>query len=288
MGETGEMRRTACVARDEGACARRSHVRELFLAERGGDFGKLRAEHAAEAAALRHVGQFAHIAAAGLLQERRRAAVAMQPAQVAGVVAGQAGRGRARRELRRIDLELRLEELDELVGLAREGVDRGAVGGSRVEEPSVLLTHDRAARTGRRHNRVVGREDLRHPPREARRVGGKAVQSLRDGPICIQSHNQNLGRFQRPVFCCPQAYKSDTFDAIVQQKTPQLSLRGFDLSVIPLGLQVFSAFTSKSISRRVLFSLGESSGETPINSQRFKSFNLPLVFQCTGTNISKY
>lgn len=90
------------------------------------------------------------------------------------------------------------------------------------------------------------------------------------------------------VFCCPPAYKSGAFDAFVQQKTPRLSPRGFHLSVIPLGLQVFSAFTSKSIIRKILFSLGESIGETPINSQRFKSFNLPLVFQCTGTNISKY
>jgi hypothetical protein len=88
------------------------------------------------------------------------------------------------------------------------------------------------------------------------------------------------------VFCCPQAYKSDAFDTFVQQKTPKRKLRGFDLSVIPLGLQVFSAFTSKSIIRKILFSHGEYSGETPINSQRFKSFNLPLVFQCTGTNVN--
>jgi hypothetical protein len=56
--------------------------------------------------------------------------------------------------------------------------------------------------------------------------------------------------------------------------------------VIPLGLQVFSVFTSKSMIRKILFSLGESIGETPVNSQRFESFNLPLVFQCTGTNVN--
>jgi hypothetical protein len=52
-------------------------MRELLLAERGRHLRELRAEHAAEAAALRHVGELAHVAAAGLAEERLGRAVAV-------------------------------------------------------------------------------------------------------------------------------------------------------------------------------------------------------------------
>jgi hypothetical protein len=95
MCEARKVRCTTGVACDEGRRARRRDVREFLFAKRSRHFRKLRAEHAAEAATLGHIGEFAHIAAAGsredLRKKRRRAAVAVDAAQVAGVMASERG-----------------------------------------------------------------------------------------------------------------------------------------------------------------------------------------------------
>ena len=185
------MRGAPRVAGDERAGTGRRHMRELLVAERGRHLGKLRAEHAAETAALRHVGQFAHFAAARARQERRRAAVAVEPAQVARVVTCERGAGAAH-ERTRVDPEPRLEELDEFVGLRSERLGRGAVGGTRVKEPRVLLSHDRRARTRWRHDRVKRPEHRAHPPRERGRVGGQPVRQHRLPAASLRE--RNLGR----------------------------------------------------------------------------------------------
>ena len=174
------MRRATRVAGDERRGAGRRDMRELLFAERGGNFGKLRAEHAAETAALRGIGEFAHIAAARAREVRRGRSVAMNSAQMAGVVASDRGGGwRLAAQRGGVDLELRLKKLDELEGLGRERDDRLVVSGSVREERLVFLAHHRAAGARRRDHGVVGREDFAHTPSEYRCVSGQAVRKHR-------------------------------------------------------------------------------------------------------------